>query len=89
MLGLFFLSSFQDKPERCSEGSQVNLMTIAISSSRNLFIAASREKPCTAKTKSFSEEQEKREKRHIPRVCLRFYHGPQALVTGTLSCPRL
>lgn len=85
---VFFSCHFQDKPGRCSEGSWVNLMTIAMSSSRNLFISASREKPCAVKSQ-VTCLRTRRDKNAHPSVCLCFYHGPQALVTGTLSWPGL
>lgn len=93
-LSVFSSCHFQDKPRKCSEGSRVNLMTIAISSSRNLFISASRGKPCPEKKKKKNQvpclrTKKERNKRYISHICLGFYYGPWELVTGTWSSPEL
>lgn len=63
---VFFSCHFQDKPGRYSEGSWVNLMTIAMSSSRNLFISASRESHVLQKPSHLLKNKKKETRTQIP-----------------------
>lgn len=62
-------------PGRCPEGAPVNLMTIAISSSRNLLPVASREKPRAPKTRPLASEKVTGAGVSPPRVCPRVAHA--------------
>ena len=73
---------FQNKPGRCSKGKRVNLMTPAISSSRNLLTLPSGKSCVLQKSGHLPKKRKTEPERHIPHVGLRFHHAPHAPVAA-------
>lgn len=73
---------FQNKPGRCSKGRQVNAMTTAISSSRNLLTLPSGKSRILQKSGHLLKKRKTELEMQITHVGLSFHHAPHAPVVA-------